>query len=173
MTATPLREQTSRRRQAQPPRCQPPRCPPQLQYFLQRVSRDSWQQQAFDLLRDQLEALPSDNPISVDSVDRLEFDPPGPTIVLDVTSGYSTPEFISNAAWTVTRSMAAFWAPENMERIPTPCPLSASPSTEPLRLLGGVHAATQRSPGRTGGLESACAQIRLATRRPSERPATS
>lgn len=66
--------------------------------------------QAFEKTRVGLaDAIKKDNPVTVSSVDRLEFDPTGPTVILGVTSAYSTDKFLRDSAWAATKSMQPLW----------------------------------------------------------------
>lgn len=66
---------------------------------------------AFENVRPSLaEALESDlGPSTVSSVDRLEFDVAKNTIVLAVTSSFSTEEYVQDAMWEVTGAMLELW----------------------------------------------------------------
>lgn len=48
------------------------------------------------------------------SVDRVEFDPATDTIVLAVTSNYSTESINNDVAWEITTAFASFWGEEGM-----------------------------------------------------------
>lgn len=48
------------------------------------------------------------------SVDRVEFDPTTDTIVLAVTSEYSTESINNDVAWEITTAFASFWGEEGM-----------------------------------------------------------
>lgn len=48
----------------------------------------------------------------IDRVDRIEFDPAGPTYVFEMTSGYSTDDYITDQAWDLTGEFATIWEPE-------------------------------------------------------------
>lgn len=115
--ATTTRETTSHV-QVIPPSSTPPPTPPPTPATTAttapaKVSRDAQLAaftQAFEKTRVGLaDAIKKDNPVSVTSVDRLEFDPSGPTVILNVTSGYSTDKFLRDSAWAVTKDMQPLW----------------------------------------------------------------
>ncbi len=66
--------------------------------------------QAFEKTRVGLaDAIKKENPGSVSSVDRLEYDPSGPVVIMNVTSGYSTAQYQRDSAWAITKSMQPLW----------------------------------------------------------------
>lgn len=77
--------------------------------------------QAFGSFRDGLaDAIKKENPVSVASVDRFEFDLEGPTVVLSVTSGYITAQ--QDGAWAVTKTMQQLWEPRTIADVPDVIP---------------------------------------------------
>lgn len=80
--------------------------------------------QAFEGLRRGLaDALTSDlGPSYVSSVDRVEFDPSAPAIVLAVSSGFSSPDLVQESAWRVTRAMRVAWDRQLVDLYPDAVP---------------------------------------------------
>lgn len=78
---------------------------------------------AFEAIRVGLaDAIESDNQVDVASVDRLEFDQSGPTIVMNATSRYTTERILRDGAWAVTKSMQPFWSANNLASVPDVIP---------------------------------------------------
>lgn len=56
------------------------------------------------------------------SVDRFEFDPKGPTVILSVTSAYSTAQYLRDGAWAVTKTMQPLWEAKTIANLPDVVP---------------------------------------------------
>ncbi len=79
--------------------------------------------QAFERTRVGLaDAIKKDNPGSVSSVDRFEYDPTGPTVILSVTSDYRTAQYLQDSAWAVTKSMQPLWEAKTIANLPDVIP---------------------------------------------------
>jgi len=53
--------------------------------------------------------------VDVQSVDVVTMDPGPPvSLSIDITSFYSTEDYIADSAWELTRGLAAFWAPDSL-----------------------------------------------------------
>lgn len=78
---------------------------------------------AFEGVRVRLaDAVKDDNRVEVSSVDRLELEQAGPTIVLNASSTFSTERILRDGAWAVTKSMQTFWEARNIASIPDVVP---------------------------------------------------
>lgn len=78
---------------------------------------------AFEGVRVRLaEAVRTENRVDVSSVDRLELDQAGPTIILAATSTFTTDRILRDGAWAVTKSMQTFWEAKNIASIPDVIP---------------------------------------------------
>jgi|GEM_PF-3777790 len=78
---------------------------------------------AFEKIRTGLaDAVKNDNRSDISSVDRLELDPAGPTIILSTTSHYSTDKLVRDGAWAVTKTMQIFWEAKNLGSLPDVIP---------------------------------------------------
>lgn len=67
----------------------------------------------FEDVRSDVIAALKDN-TDLQSVDRVEFDPAIDTILLAVTSQYSTEEINNDVAWEITAAFGPFWAEDGM-----------------------------------------------------------
>ncbi len=67
-------------------------------------------------------AIKDDSRGDLSSVDRLELDRTGPTIILSATSIYSTDRIVRDTAWGVTKGIQTFWETKTFGSLPDVIP---------------------------------------------------
>ena len=79
--------------------------------------------QSFESIRVVLaDAITKENPVSIASVDRFDFDLEGPTVILSVTMAYGTAQYQRDGAWAVTKAMQPLWEARTIVNVPDVIP---------------------------------------------------
>ena len=68
------------------------------------------------------DAIRKENPVSIASVGRFDFDLEGPTVILSVTMAYGTPQYQRDGAWAVTKAMQPLWDARTIVNVPDVIP---------------------------------------------------
>ncbi len=110
-------------RQTSPPE-QPPSTPAATDVVLPQNEQIALQEKSFATARERVTKglVQKLDQATVTSVDRLEFDPTGPTVIAQVTSPVTAESSLRDTAWAVTEHLLVFWDPAMMVRVPSAVP---------------------------------------------------
>ena len=79
--------------------------------------------QSFESIKVMLaDAIKKENPESIASVDQLDFDLEGPTVILSATMAYGTEQYQRDGAWAVTKAMQPLWDARTIVNVPDVIP---------------------------------------------------